>query len=127
MNTVAAIDAVKAYLLDLQDRICAALEAEDGKARFFEDSWQRPAGGGGRTRVIENGAVIEKGGVNFSQVFGDNLPPSASAHRPELAGASWRAVGVSLVFHPRNPHPFRYHPNHTGACPCKPLLKDIFR
>ena len=111
MNTVAAIDAVKAYLLDLQDRICAALEAEDGKARFFEDSWQRPAGGGGRTRVIENGAVIEKGGVNFSQVFGDNLPPSASAHRPELAGRTFQALGVSLVIHPENPQVPTSHAN----------------
>ena len=78
-------EAVKAYLLDLQDRICAALEAEDGGARFVEDAWTRPAGGGGRTRVIENGALIEKGGVNFSHVHGSGLPPSASAHRPELA------------------------------------------
>ncbi len=111
MNTAAAIDAVKAYLLDLQDRICAALEAEDGKARFFEDSWQRPAGGGGRTRVIENGAVIEKGGVNFSHVFGDSLPPSASAHRPELAGRTFQALGVSLVIHPENPQVPTSHAN----------------
>ena len=75
-------EAVKAYLLDLQERICAALAAEDGSKHFFEDSWQRPGGGGGRTRVMENGALIEKGGVNFSHVFGDALPPSASAHRP---------------------------------------------
>ena len=72
-------EAVKAYLLDLQDRICAALEAEDGGTHFVEDAWTRTAGGGGRTRVIENGAVIEKGGVNFSHVFGSGLPPSASA------------------------------------------------
>lgn len=70
-------EAVKAYLLDLQDRICTALEQEDGSAHFMEDAWTRPAGGGGRTRVIENGTVIEKGGVNFSHVFGSNLPPSA--------------------------------------------------
>ena len=76
-------EAVKAYLLDLQDRICSALETEDGGTRFVEDAWERPAGGGGRTRVIENGNVIEKGGVNFSHVFGSGLPPSASAHRPE--------------------------------------------
>jgi len=69
-------EAVKAYLLDLQDRICAALEVEDGGARFVEDAWTRPGGGGGRTRVIENGALIEKGGVNFSHVHGDSLPPS---------------------------------------------------
>ena len=78
-------DAVKAYLLDLQDRICAALETEDGGKCFVEDAWTRPAGGGGRTRVLENGTLIEKGGVNFSHVFGSGLPPSASAHRPELA------------------------------------------
>ncbi len=97
------IAAVKTYLLDLQDRICAALEAEDGKARFAEDAWERPAGGGGRTRVIGDGALIEKGGVNFSHVFGDSLPPSASAHRPELAGRGFQALGVSLVIHPENP------------------------
>jgi coproporphyrinogen III oxidase len=79
-------EAVKAYLLDLQDRICNALQAEDGGTQFVEDAWQRPAGGGGRTRVIENGHVIEKGGVNFSHVFGSGLPPSASAHRPETGG-----------------------------------------
>ena len=79
-------EAVKAYLLDLQDRICSALETFETDTRFIEDAWTRPAGGGGRTRVMENGSVIEKGGVNFSHVFGSGLPPSASAHRPELAG-----------------------------------------
>ena len=77
-------EAVKAYLLDLQERICAALAAEDGSKSFFEDSWQRPGGGGGRTRVMENGALIEKGGVNFSHVFGDALP-----HPPALIGRNW--------------------------------------
>ena len=104
-------EAVKAYLLDLQDRICAALEAEDGGTRFVEDAWTRPAGGGGRTRVIENGALIEKGGVNFSHVFGSGLPPSASAHRPELAGRGFEALGVSLVIHPHNPHVPTSHAN----------------
>ena len=104
-------EAVKAYLLDLQDRICSALQAEDGGAEFFEDSWQRPAGGGGRTRVIENGALIEKGGVNFSHVYGDGLPPSASAHRPELAGRGFEALGVSLVIHPENPYVPTSHAN----------------
>ena len=104
-------EAVKAYLLDLQDRICAALETEDGGARFIEDAWERPAGGGGRTRVIENGQVIEKGGVNFSHVFGSGLPPSASAHRPELAGRGFEALGVSLVIHPHNPHVPTSHAN----------------
>lgn len=97
------IEAVKHYLLTLQDSICNALAKEDGTAQFEEDSWERPGGGGGRTRVITNGAVIEKGGVNFSHVFGDSLPPSASAHRPELAGRSFQAMGVSLVIHPENP------------------------
>ena len=104
-------EAVKAYLLDLQDRICATLQAEDGAAEFVEDAWQRPAGGGGRTRVIENGALIEKGGVNFSHVFGDGLPPSASAHRPELAGRGFEALGVSLVIHPENPYVPTSHAN----------------
>jgi coproporphyrinogen III oxidase len=104
-------EAVKAYLLDLQDRICAALEAEDGGARFAEDAWTRPGGGGGRTRVIENGALIEKGGVNFSHVHGDSLPPSASAHRPELAGRGFEALGVSLVIHPHNPYVPTSHAN----------------
>lgn len=95
--------AVKQYLMGLQDNICQGLEAEDGQAKFITDEWQRPAGGGGRTRIIENGAVFEKGGVGFSHVMGDKLPPSASANRPELAGRSWQAVGVSLVMHPNNP------------------------
>ncbi|MFP5440111.1 MAG: oxygen-dependent coproporphyrinogen oxidase [Gammaproteobacteria bacterium] len=97
------IAAVKNYLLGLQDRICAELEAEDGTGRFREDAWTRPQGGGGRTRVLANGAVIEKGGVNFSHVHGTALPPSATAHRPEVAGRSWQAMGVSLVIHPCNP------------------------
>lgn len=94
---------VKQYLLDLQTRICQGLAVADGEAEFIEDKWQREAGGGGLTRVITNGAVIEKGGVNFSHVFGDNLPASATAHRPELAGRTFEAMGVSLVIHPTNP------------------------
>lgn len=104
-------EAVKAYLLDLQDRICSALETEDGGACFVEDAWVREAGGGGRTRVIGGGKVIEKGGVNFSHVFGAGLPPSASAHRPELAGRGFEALGVSLVIHPHNPHVPTSHAN----------------
>jgi coproporphyrinogen III oxidase len=96
--------AVERFLLDLQDRTCAALETADGAARFAEDAWRRPEGGGGRTRVLKNGAVFEQGGVNFSHVQGERLPPSASAHRPELAGRAWVALGVSLVIHPRNPY-----------------------
>ena len=109
MNTI-DIHAVKKYLLDLQDRICAELVAVDGK-EFFEDTWEREAGGGGRTRVLENGNVIEKGGVNFSHVFGDKLPPSATAARPELAGRSFQAMGVSLVIHPKNPYAPTSHAN----------------
>jgi coproporphyrinogen III oxidase len=97
-------DAVKTYLLDLQDRICAALRETDGGAGFREDSWERPAGGGGRTRIMQDGAVFERGGINFSHVFGDRLPPSASANRPELAGRAFQAMGVSLVVHPQNPY-----------------------
>lgn len=104
------LDAVKNYLLALQDDICAQLTQVDG-GQFAEDSWQRAEGGGGRSRVLENGAVIEKGGVNFSHVFGSQLPPSATAHRPELAGRHWQAMGVSLVIHPRNPYAPTSHAN----------------
>ncbi len=104
-------EAVKHFLLDLQDRICQSLEAADGQQQFTEDAWEREAGGGGRTRVLANGAVIEKGGVNFSHVFGDNLPGSATAHRPELAGRSFQAMGVSLVIHPHNPYVPTSHAN----------------
>ncbi|MFV8782877.1 oxygen-dependent coproporphyrinogen oxidase [Microbulbifer sp. SA54] len=104
------IQAVKDYLLNLQDRICGELAAVDGSA-FMEDAWEREGGGGGRTRVLENGNVIEKGGVNFSHVHGDKLPPSATAARPELAGRSFEAMGVSLVIHPKNPYAPTSHAN----------------
>lgn len=110
MNNI-DIEAVKQYLLGLQDRICQRLEQEDGGAAFIEDAWQREGGGGGRTRVIANGAVIEKGGVNFSHVFGENLPPSATQSRPELAGRGFQAMGVSLVIHPHNPYVPTSHAN----------------
>lgn len=110
MSNSPDINAVKSYLLGLQDSICEALAAEDGKA-FAEDSWERPGGGGGRSRVLEEGNIIEKGGVNFSHVFGDGLPPSATAARPELAGRSFQAMGVSLVIHPRNPYVPTSHAN----------------
>lgn len=103
--------AVKAYLLDLQDRICDALAAEDGGAQFEEDSWTRSEGGGGRSRVLADGAVIEKGGVNFSHVHGTQMPASATAHRPELAGRAFEAMGVSLVIHPHNPYVPTSHAN----------------
>ncbi|MEA9557978.1 oxygen-dependent coproporphyrinogen oxidase [Xanthomonas nasturtii] len=104
-------DRVRDYLTDLQDRICAAVETTDGRARFSEDLWQREEGGGGRTRILRDGAVFEQAGIGFSDVSGTRLPPSASAHRPELAGATWRACGVSLVFHPNNPHVPTTHMN----------------
>jgi coproporphyrinogen III oxidase len=105
------ISAVRHYLLDLQDRICAALADEDGAQRFQEDSWERPAGGGGRSRVLAAGAVFEQAGVNFSHVHGLGLPPSATAHRPELAGRSFQALGASLVIHPHNPYVPTSHAN----------------
>ncbi len=105
------IQSVKAYLMGLQDHICAALEMFEPQARFKEDAWDRSNGGGGRTRVIENGDVFEKGGVNFSHVMGDKLPPSATADRPELAGGRFEAMGVSLVMHPKNPYVPTSHAN----------------
>lgn len=104
------LDDVKRYLLDLQARLCDGLDRVDG-AGFREDSWTREEGGGGRSRVIENGAVFEKGGVNYSHVYGATLPPSATAARPELAGRSFHAVGVSWVLHPHNPHVPTSHGN----------------
>ncbi len=107
------INQVKSYLLDLQDRICAGLEAEDGEAAFFEDNWSRESGlgGGGRTRVLTEGKVFEQAGVNFSHVSGGQLPASATAHRPELAGREFEAIGVSLVIHPHNPYVPTSHAN----------------
>ena len=102
---------VKAFLMDLQDRICNELAAADGGAEFVEESWDRPEGGGGRSRVITNGAVFEKGGVNFSHVHGNQMPASATAHRPELQGRNFEAMGVSLVMHPKNPKVPTSHAN----------------
>ncbi|QSI76244.1 oxygen-dependent coproporphyrinogen oxidase [Niveibacterium microcysteis] len=100
----------KAYFVDLQARIVAALEALDGTA-FRTDSWERPAGGGGLTRLVEEGNLFERGGCNFSHVMGGGMPASATAHRPELAGAPFEAMGVSLVLHPRNPYVPTVHMN----------------
>jgi len=99
-----AVTRVETFLHDLQDRLCVALERADGGARFIEDAWTRAEGGGGRTRVMKTGALFEQGGVNFSHVEGERLPPAATAQRPELAGCAWTALGVSLVLHPRNPY-----------------------
>jgi coproporphyrinogen III oxidase len=111
------LSAVRNYLLTLQDSICAALEAEDGTAKFRNDEWMRAEpgqvqlGGGGRTRILAEGATFEKAGVAFSHVRGTKLPQSATAHRPELAGKPWEALGVSLVIHPRNPFVPTSHAN----------------
>lgn len=105
------IDEVRRYFMALQDHICTELSQQDGKATFMEDNWQRDSGGGGRTRVLTDGAIFEQGGVNFSEVYGDSLPASATASRPELAGRSFRAMGVSLVIHPHNPYVPTSHAN----------------
>ncbi|MEH8170917.1 oxygen-dependent coproporphyrinogen oxidase [Aeromonas veronii] len=102
---------VKAFLLQLQDEICRGLEQADGSGHFVEDAWSREGGGGGRTRVLRHSAVIEQGGVNFSHVYGDTMPASATAHRPELAGRKFEAMGVSLVIHPHNPYVPTSHAN----------------
>ncbi|WP_440996751.1 oxygen-dependent coproporphyrinogen oxidase [Arhodomonas sp. SL1] len=104
-------DAVRQWLTALQERICEALAGVDGHAGFHEDAWERPAGGGGRSRVLAGGAVFEQAGVNFSHVRGESLPASASERRPELAGRSFQAMGVSLVVHPANPHVPTSHAN----------------
>jgi coproporphyrinogen III oxidase len=104
------VAAVRAYFTGLQDRVVAALEALDGGA-FRRDAWTRSEGGGGVSRLIEDGALFERGGVNFSHVMGASLPPSATAARPELAGRGFEALGVSLVLHPRNPYVPTVHMN----------------
>lgn len=104
-------DSVKTYLLELQEGICQALDTEDGGQGFAEDSWLREEGGGGKTRVMANGQVFEQAGVNFSHVMGSSLPPAATAQRPELAGRSFQAMGVSLVIHPHNPYVPTTHMN----------------
>jgi coproporphyrinogen III oxidase len=119
------IEPVKRYLTGLQDSICEALSGEDGQS-FAEDSWERSAGGGGRSRVLEQGDVFEKAGVNFSHVHGDGLPPSATAQRPELAGRSFEALGVSLVIHPRNPHIPTSHANVRFFIAQKPDAEPVW-
>jgi coproporphyrinogen III oxidase len=105
------IDQVDIYLRTLQDRLCETLQRADAGAHFAEDAWIRAAGGGGRTRVLKLGKVFEQAGVNFSRVAGDTLPASATAHRPQLAGRTWIAAGVSLVVHPLNPYVPTSHMN----------------
>jgi len=106
-----SVQNVESYLLGLQDHLCERLAAIDDHASFHEDSWTRSAGGGGRTRVLQQGAVFEQAGVNFSHVFGDRLPPSATTARPELDGCNFQALGLSIVIHPRNPYVPTSHAN----------------
>ena len=105
------VEGVEEFLLGFQDKTCGALQAFEDDAAFREDVWDRDAGGGGRTRVLEGGATIERGGVNFSRVSGQALPPSASARRPELAGRPFEALGVSIIVHPVNPYAPTSHAN----------------
>lgn len=105
------INQVKDFLLSLQDNICNSLSELDSQSNFKEDRWEREEGGGGRSRVLSQGAVFEQAGVNFSHVFGSQLPPSATHARPELAGRSFQAMGVSLVVHPNNPYVPTSHAN----------------
>jgi len=111
MSSTPDLDAVKSYLLGLQDTICNGLTLLDKDKDFQQEQWQHENGGGGRTRVLSDGAVFEQAGINFSHVYGDSLPASASAHRPELAGRSFQAMGVSLVIHPVNPYVPTSHAN----------------
>lgn len=104
------LEQVKSFFMSLQDNICNTLSELDGK-EFEQDAWQREEGGGGRSRVLKDGNVFEQAGVNFSHVFGANMPASATAHRPELQGRSFNACGVSLVIHPKNPHMPTTHAN----------------
>ncbi|NKZ40016.1 MULTISPECIES: oxygen-dependent coproporphyrinogen oxidase [Oleiagrimonas] len=121
---------VEAFLRDLQDRVCTALEAVDDSdgdgVRFVEDAWQRAEGGGGRTRVLKNGGVFEQAGVNFSRVSGNRLPPSATAHRPDLAGGSFIATGVSLVLHPHSPYVPTTHANVRYFEASKPGAEPVW-
>jgi len=117
--------AIHAYLLELQNRIVAELERVEGRS-FRRDPWQREEGGGGESRIIEDGDVFERGGVNFSRVHGERLPPSASAARRELAGRAFEATGVSLVLHPRNPYVPTVHMNVRFLVATKPQSEPIW-
>ena len=121
MNTAA----LRAWLLDLQSRIVSGLEAIAGEP-FLRDEWTRPEGGGGLSRLVENGRVLERGGVLFSHVTGDSMPASATAHRPELGGRSWEAMGVSLVLHPRNPYAPTVHLNVRCFVAQKPGAEPVW-
>jgi coproporphyrinogen III oxidase len=107
-----AKERVSAFMRQLQDEIANGLEAADGVGKFQEDSWERPEGGGGRSRVLREGAIFEQAGVNFSEVWGDHLPPSILTQRPEAAGHRFYATGTSMVLHPRNPYVPTVHLNY---------------
>lgn len=136
------IDQVKSYLQALQNKICQGIETLDGSARFSNDTWERPAGGGGESRVLSKGGVFEQAGVGFSHIFGDEMPAAATKNRPELAGKRFEAMGVSLVLHPLNPYVPTTHANfrffHAGdrdpiwwfgggfdLTPFYPFLEDV--
>ena len=102
----------KELVLGLQDEICSGLEIIDGEGKFVEESWERPEGGGGRSRVLKDGKIFEQGGVNFSEVHGNELPPSIISQRPEAKGHSWFATGTSMVLHPKNPYIPTVHLNY---------------
>jgi len=118
--------AVQDYLLSLQDSLCEGLERTDGTAVFTQDEWRREAGGGGRTRILRDGGVFEQGGVGYSHVHGADLPGSATAHRPELGGRSFTAMGVSLVMHPRNPYVPTAHMNVRFFIAEKPGAEPVW-
>ena len=103
---------VKQFMQGLQDKVCQGLEELDGKAKFKQDQWERPEGGGGRSRVIVDGDYFDKGGVNFSEVFGSQLPPTILRHHPEVAGETFYATGTSMVLHPKNPYAPTVHFNY---------------
>lgn len=120
------LERVSSYLTRLQASIASELEHIDGKEKFESDEWQRDGGGGGHSMVLRDGAVFEQAGVNYSEVHGDNLPASASAHRPELAGRRFRALGVSLVVHPDNPYVPTSHANVRFFCADKSNQEPIW-
>jgi coproporphyrinogen III oxidase len=126
LETEHAVKRVSHYLKTLQQTICQALEQEEGKARFQEDIWQHPTGGGGQTRVISQGAVIEKGGVNFSHIHGQALPAAATERYPALKGCHYQAMGVSLVIHPLNPYAPTSHANVRFFVAEKPGIAPIW-
>jgi len=125
MSTI-NIQSIKKYLLKLQDDICHTLEQFDGQAKFLRDVWERPNGGNGRTHALSDGALIEKCGVNFSHVWGEQLPAAASQKNPQLAGCSFQALGISIIVHPRNPYAPTSHFNVRFLLAEKPGEEPIW-